>query len=163
MRLWNYVSTFSNLSGERLHQIYSKLKQERDEEAGPSHANGSASGLFGRDGDPNHFTPFSRNIERQRGYRSMTTYQSSEPFQKGHDTAKFEAWKRRRRTEGDNHFPIQAPPQRPMSNAIRLSDPNSLGILGAAPFDGRQFGNERPFKMRQTGLPPRQGFSSSVK
>ncbi|XVF23287.1 hypothetical protein REPUB_Repub13aG0023700 [Reevesia pubescens] len=26
MHLWNYVSTFSNLSGERLHQIYSKLK-----------------------------------------------------------------------------------------------------------------------------------------
>ncbi|XVE92146.1 hypothetical protein REPUB_Repub01dG0072000 [Reevesia pubescens] len=24
--LWNYVSTFSNLSGERLHQIYSKLR-----------------------------------------------------------------------------------------------------------------------------------------
>ncbi|XWS28344.1 hypothetical protein CRYUN_Cryun25bG0060400 [Craigia yunnanensis] len=34
MRLWNYVSTFSNLSGERLHQIYSKLKQEQEEEGG---------------------------------------------------------------------------------------------------------------------------------
>lgn len=155
MRLWNYVSTFSNLSGERLHQIYSKLKQERDEEAGPSHTNGSASGLFGRDGDPNHFTPFSRNVERQRGYRNMTTFQGSEPFQKGHDTAKFEAWKRRRRAEGDNHFPVQTPPQRPMSNGVRLSDPKSLGILGAAPFENRHIGNERPFKMRQTGVPPR--------
>ncbi|KAF5751614.1 Chromatin remodeling complex subunit isoform 1 [Tripterygium wilfordii] len=33
-RLWKYVSTFSNLSGERLQQIYSKLKQEREEEVG---------------------------------------------------------------------------------------------------------------------------------
>ncbi|KAJ7012717.1 chromodomain-helicase-DNA-binding protein 1-like [Populus alba x Populus x berolinensis] len=39
MRLWKYVSTFSNLSGERLRQIYSKLKQEQEEDAGvgPSH------------------------------------------------------------------------------------------------------------------------------
>ncbi|XP_057789964.1 protein CHROMATIN REMODELING 5 isoform X2 [Salvia miltiorrhiza] len=41
-RLWNYVSTFSNLSGERLQQIYSKLKQEQG--IGPSHINGSATG-----------------------------------------------------------------------------------------------------------------------
>ncbi|XP_047972578.1 protein CHROMATIN REMODELING 5 isoform X1 [Salvia hispanica] len=33
-RLWNYVSTFSNLSGERLQQIYTKLKQEQG--VGPS-------------------------------------------------------------------------------------------------------------------------------
>lgn len=154
MRLWNYVSTFSNLSGERLHQIYSKLKQERDEEAGPSHTNG----------DPNHFTPFSRNVERQRGFRNMAaTYQGSEPFQHGHDTAKFEAWKRRRRAETDNQFPVQATSQRPLSNDIPLSDPSSLGILGAAPFENRRIGVERPYKMRQTGVPPRQGFSSGVK
>ncbi|XP_041999408.1 protein CHROMATIN REMODELING 5-like isoform X1 [Salvia splendens] len=35
-RLWNYVSTFSNLSGERLQQIYTKLKQEQG--VGPSAA-----------------------------------------------------------------------------------------------------------------------------
>uniref|UniRef100_A0A6P3YYV6 protein CHROMATIN REMODELING 5 isoform X1 n=1 Tax=Ziziphus jujuba TaxID=326968 RepID=A0A6P3YYV6_ZIZJJ len=156
MRLWNYVSTFSNLSGERLHQIYSKLKQERDEEPGPSHANG----------DANHFTPFSRNVERQRGFRNMTTYQGSEPFQHGHDSAKFEAWKRRRRAETDNQFTVQSTSQRPpLSNGIPLSDPSSLGILGAAPapFENRRIGNERPYKMRQTGAPPRQGFSSGVK
>ncbi|KAL4590633.1 hypothetical protein LXL04_003570 [Taraxacum kok-saghyz] len=33
-RLWNYVSTFSNLSGGKLQQIYSKLKQEKDTSAG---------------------------------------------------------------------------------------------------------------------------------
>ncbi|KAM7273611.1 hypothetical protein ACFE04_028275 [Oxalis oulophora] len=38
MRLWKYVSTFSNLSGEGLHQIYSKLKKELEEPGvGPSH------------------------------------------------------------------------------------------------------------------------------
>ncbi|GMN43748.1 hypothetical protein TIFTF001_012945 [Ficus carica] len=162
MRLWNYVSTFSNLSGERLHQIYSKLRQEREEEAGPSYANGSASGSFGRDGDANHFTPFSR----QRGFRNAATFQGSDPFQKGHDTAKFEAWKRRRRAETEGQFQVQAPPPRALSNGTRISDPSSLGILGAAPaapFEARHAGNERPFRMRQPGVPPRQGFPSGVK
>lgn len=162
MRLWNYVSTFSNLSGERLHQIYSKLKQEREEEAGPSYANGSASVSFGRDGDANHFTPFSR----QRGFRNAATFQGSDPFQKGHDTAKFEAWKRRRRAETEGQFQVQAPPPRALSNGTRISDPSSLGILGAAPaapFEARRAGNERPFRMRQPGVPPRQGFPSGVK
>lgn len=45
MRLWNYVSTFSNLTGERLYEIYSKLKEEKGGRgAGPSHFNGSAPG-----------------------------------------------------------------------------------------------------------------------
>ncbi|CAB4278323.1 unnamed protein product [Prunus armeniaca] len=87
-RLWNYVSTFSNLSGERLQDIYSKLILQQDEEVGPSHINGSASGPFGRDSDP---TPFSRHVDRQRGYKNVTNYQSFE-LQKGHDTAKSEAW-----------------------------------------------------------------------
>jgi hypothetical protein len=85
MRLWNYVSTFSNLSGERLHQIYSKLRQEQDEEAGvgPSHVNGSTPGPIGRDGDPNYFPPFPRQFDRQRGYKNMSNYQITEPVQKG--------------------------------------------------------------------------------
>ncbi|EPS59475.1 hypothetical protein M569_15332, partial [Genlisea aurea] len=40
-RLWNYVSTFSNLSGEGLQQIYSKLKEEQ-QQAGSSFNNGPA-------------------------------------------------------------------------------------------------------------------------
>ncbi|KAF4394940.1 hypothetical protein F8388_017668 [Cannabis sativa] len=146
MRLWNYVSTFSNLSGERLHQIYSKLKLERGEEAGPSHANAN--------GDSNPF--------RQRGYRSMENFPGSEPFLKGIDTAKFEAWKRRRRAETESHIQVQAPPQRSLSNGTRISDPSSLGILGAAPFENRRSGNDRPYRMRQTGIAPKQGFSSGV-
>ncbi|PON97641.1 histone H3-K9 methyltransferase [Trema orientale] len=159
MRLWNYVSTFSNLSGERLHQIYSKLRIEREEEAGPSHANGSASGSFGREGESNPFIPFSR----QRGNRNVANFQGSDPFLKGIDTAKFEAWKRRRRAETVSHFQVQAPPQRSLTNGTRSSDPNSLGILGAAPFENRHDGNDRPYRMRQTGLAPKQGFSSGVK
>lgn len=162
MRLWNYVSTFSNLSGERLHQIYSKLKQEQEEDAGvgTSYVNGSATGPVDRDGDSNYF-PLSRNIERQRGYKNLTSYPMSEPFHKGHDTGKFEAWKRRRRAGAEIHSQIQL--QRPMSNGVHLTDPNSLGILGAAPSDSRRFSNDRPYRMRQTGFPPRQNFSSGVK
>ncbi|XP_062014865.1 protein CHROMATIN REMODELING 5 isoform X1 [Rosa rugosa] len=143
-RLWNFVSTFSNLSGERLHQIYAKLKQEQDEEPGPSHINGSASGPFGRDSDP---TSFSHLAERQRGYKSVNN-QTFEPL-KGFDTAKFEAWKRRRRGETDS------PSQRPLSNGSRPADPNSMGILGAGPSENRRSVNEKPYKTRQTGLPPR--------
>jgi chromodomain-helicase-DNA-binding protein 1 len=112
-RLWKYVSTFSNLSGERLHQIYSKLKKEQVEpRVGPSHI-------------------------------------------KNFDPAKFEAWKRRRAdkslTEGQPAFP------RP-NGSTRAVDPNSLGILGAAPPDMRQLGNGKPHRLRQPGFPPRQGY-----
>ncbi|KAL5831735.1 hypothetical protein ACOSQ4_017089 [Xanthoceras sorbifolium] len=161
MRLWKYVSTFSNLSGERLHQIYSKLKQEQDDETGvgPSHVNGSASSAIDST-DLNHFSAFTR----QKGYKNVTANQMSQPVHKGIDTKKFEAWKRRRRAEADDTYPqVQPMLQRPMNNGTRLTDPNSLGILGAAPTDNRRFGNERPYRARQTGFPPRQGFPSGVK
>ncbi|KAH9741599.1 protein chromatin remodeling 5 [Citrus sinensis] len=161
MRLWNYVSTFSNLSGEKLHQIYSKLKQERQEEAGigHSHINGSASGSI--DNDLN-FSTFNRHAERQKGHKNVSTYQMTEPIHKGIDPKKFEAWKRRRRAETDMYSQAQPMLQRPMNNGTRLPDPNSLGILGAAPTDNRRFVTERRYPMRQTGFPPRQGFPSGI-
>ncbi|XP_019163808.1 PREDICTED: protein CHROMATIN REMODELING 5 isoform X2 [Ipomoea nil] len=123
-RLWNYVSTFSNLSGERLQQIYSKLKQEQQVSGvGPSQMNGSASGFIN----------------------------------KGFDTEKFEAWKRRKRAESDAHSQFQPHYQRP-TNGVRVPEPNSSsGILGAAPNNGR------PFRMHQSGFSQRQGFSSGIK
>ncbi|KAG4167786.1 hypothetical protein ERO13_A13G217600v2 [Gossypium hirsutum] len=166
MRLWNYVSTFSNLSGERLHQIYSKLKQEQDDDGGvgPSHMNGSTPGHVDRDGDPNFFPPFSRSTDKQRGYKkNATAHQTSQPIHKGIDTAKFEAWKRWR-AETVNHPQLQPPTQRPLNNgSTRVVDPNSLGILGAGPSDKRLVNTERPFRMRQTGFPQRQGFPSGIK
>ncbi|MBA0684132.1 hypothetical protein Goari_025734 [Gossypium aridum] len=148
MRLWNYVSTFSNLSGERLHQIYSKLKQEREEEGGdgPSRINGAIPGHVDRDGDPN-YPPFSHSVEKQRGYKNAVAYQTSQPIHKGIDAAKFEAWKRRRRAEGDIHPQLQPSAQRPTNNGIQLVDPNSLGILGAGPSDKCLVNNERPYRM----------------
>uniref|UniRef100_K7L9V7 Chromodomain-helicase-DNA-binding protein 1-like C-terminal domain-containing protein n=1 Tax=Glycine max TaxID=3847 RepID=K7L9V7_SOYBN len=54
-RLWKYVSTFSHLSGERLCQIYSKLKVEQNVAGvGPSHANVSRLTMF--------LTPFPFNF-----------------------------------------------------------------------------------------------------
>lgn len=154
MRLWKYVSTFSNLSGERLRQIYSKLKQEQEEDAGvgPSHANGAAYGSVDKDGDSNNFPPLSRNFERQRGYKNASAYPMSEPINRGHVAGKFEAWKRRRRAEADIQPPLQRPP------GTRLSNPNSLGILGAGPPDNRPF-FERPYRVRQTGFTPKQNFT----
>ncbi|KAL0390776.1 UNVERIFIED_CONTAM: protein CHROMATIN REMODELING 5 [Sesamum calycinum] len=133
-RLWNYVSTFSNLSGERLQQIYSKLKQEQQVAGvGPSHINGSAPG-----------------------------HQTAAFTHRDLDVGKFEAWKRRKRAEADASH-IQHPHQRPSSNGTWLPDPNSSGILGPPPSDGRQFGNGRPYRMQPAGFPPRQGFSSGIK
>ena len=151
MRLWKYVSTFSNLTGDRLCQIYSKLKQEREEEAGvgPSHFNG------------NH--AYQRQSARLKGQRNTDSYQTAEPAVRGHDSSKFEAWKRRRRAETDAFLEAQGPFQKPLSNAPRLPASNSQGILGAAPADSRPYGNERPYKMRQGGHPQRQGFSSGIK
>ncbi|KAM7497109.1 hypothetical protein LguiA_021523 [Lonicera macranthoides] len=133
-RLWNYVSTFSNTTGEGLRTLYSKLKDEQDAEAGVGashHMNGSLS----------------------HGSRPFNNQPSLLPNRAGHDPANSEAWKRRRRTEPDLN------PQRPASsssNGIRISEPGSSGILGAGPSDTRLFGNnERPYRMRQTGFPPR--------
>lgn len=164
MRLWNYVSTFSNLSGEKLRQIYSKLKQEQEEDAsaGPSHANGAAYGSLDKDSNPNNFPPLSRNFERQIGYKNESAYAMSEPIKRGHDSGKFVAWKRRRRAEADIQPQFQPPLQRPISNGTRLSDPNSLGILGAGPADNRPF-IERPLRARQTGFTPKQNFTSGIK
>lgn len=128
MRLWNYVSTYSNLSGDRLNQIYSKLKQEKEEEegVGPSHLNGSSTGYV------------ARNFQRQQRHKIAGNSQGSQQVHKGIDTAKFEAWKRRRRTENDQS---ERPP---------ITDPNSLGILGPGPGP-----SDRSNRARQTGFPPR--------
>lgn len=166
MRLWNYVSTFSNLSGERLRQIYSKLKQEQEEDGGvgSSHGNGSAWGAVDKDCDPGQFSSFHRHGERPpRGYKNMSAYQTAETVSKSHDAGKFEAWKRRRRADFSTHSSTPPLFQRPMSNGSRIPDPNSLGILGSGPADNRRFGNEKPARVRQSGYPPRQGFSSVIK
>ncbi|CAN8257999.1 unnamed protein product [Cochlearia groenlandica] len=122
MRLWNYVSTFSNLSGDRLKQIYSKLKQEREEEegVGPSQLNGSL---------------------RQQRLKAAENFQGSQSIHKGIDTAKFEAWKRRRRTENSEVQTERPPP---------ITNTNSLGILGPPPSSDRSH-----HRIRQTGFPPR--------
>ncbi|KAE8710591.1 Protein CHROMATIN REMODELING 5 [Hibiscus syriacus] len=164
MRLWNYVSTFSNLSGERLHQIYSKLKQDEVGGVGPSHINGSMHSHIDRDGDPNYFPPFSRTVDKQQRYKkNAMAQQASQPIHKGIDAAKFEAWKRWRAETGSHHQIQQGPTQRPPNSGTRVVDPNSLGILGAGPSDKLLVNTERPFQRRQTGFPQRQGFPSGIK
>ncbi|KAL2925921.1 Protein CHROMATIN REMODELING 5 [Bienertia sinuspersici] len=151
MRLWKYVSTFSNLTGDRLCQIYSKLKQEHEDEAGvgPSYINGHHD--------------FQRQSGRLKGTKNNNSYQAVEPGLKVHDPAKFEAWKRRKRAETDAFLEAQGPFQKPLGNGSRLPASNSLGILGAAPSDTRPYSNERPYKMRQGGFQQRQGSSSGIR
>ncbi|KAG9443646.1 hypothetical protein H6P81_014986 [Aristolochia fimbriata] len=136
MRLWNYVSTFSNLSGERLAQIYSKLKQEQQAEVGvgPSHLNGS--GPSDRESDPYLSSSFMNGAHKQRPFRKKFSH-SSEPFHKDQESGKSEAWKRRRREHMDGY-------QQPLSNGSRTHDPHSAGILGRGPADNRHYTNERP-------------------
>lgn len=74
------------------------------------------------------------------------------------NTGKSEAWKRRRRSESDDHFQGLPPPQRTASNGIRITDPKSLGILGAGPSDKR-FVSGKPLKTQPGGVPSSQGFS----
>lgn len=145
-RLWKYVSTFSNLSGDRLCQIYSKLKQEHEDEVGvgSSHVNGHHA--------------FQHQPMRLKGLKNNNSHQTVEPNLKFNDPAKSEALKRRR-AETDTFLEAQGPFQRPLSNGTRLpAANNSLGILGAAPSDSRPFNNDRPNKMRHGGFQQRQGF-----
>uniref|UniRef100_A0A7N0TAC1 Chromodomain-helicase-DNA-binding protein 1-like C-terminal domain-containing protein n=1 Tax=Kalanchoe fedtschenkoi TaxID=63787 RepID=A0A7N0TAC1_KALFE len=147
IRLWKYVSTYSNLSGDKLHQIYSKLKQELDEDAGagPSHFNGC-----NRDSHP----ILSHQVGRGKNSQNASAFQTSDQLSRGYDNGNSEAWKRRRRAEDDTKTVVQATYQRPIGNGAWASDPNYLGILGAALTDNRRF-NDRPVRTRQTGPAPK--------
>ncbi|KAK4780663.1 hypothetical protein SAY87_016769 [Trapa incisa] len=149
-RLWKYVSTFSNLSGDRLRQIYSKLKQEQEEEVGPS---------GGRDVDHSYAPSYAH----QRGPRNTLSYQMLDPVGRANESGKVEAWKRRRRSEADPYSQAQPPVNRAPNSGFRPSDP-SAGILGAAPPEVRRFGDERPPRGTRQGssYPPRQDFSSGI-
>jgi chromodomain-helicase-DNA-binding protein 1 len=141
MRLWNYVATFSNMSGEQLHDLYLKLSQDLEGGVGPSHGGNFASIPPSKGGNSNQLHP-SRN---QRPTRSLQY--TSESFHNSENSGSSEAWKRRRRADPDNQFdtqPLYQPPPM-MTNGNRLQESSSsAGILGWGPVEMRRYGNERP-------------------
>ncbi|THU70874.1 hypothetical protein C4D60_Mb08t29600 [Musa balbisiana] len=154
MRLWNYVSTFSNLTGERLHEIYSKLKEEQnDPGVGPSYIN--SYGTL----NSNQFPTLNNDLQRrQRPYQHSS--QPSEAFHRNQSTGKSEAWKRRKRSEMDNQLLIHSHCQPDMmSNGVRLNEQtNSAGILGKGPVEMRRYPNDRPNRAHPGRFPPGQGY-----
>ncbi|CAD6216803.1 unnamed protein product [Miscanthus lutarioriparius] len=141
MRLWNYVATFSNMSGEQLHDLYLKLSQDQLEGGvGPSHGGNFTSVPPNKGGNSNQLHP-SRN---QRPTRSLQY--NSESFHNNESSGSSEAWKRRRRADPDNQFDTQPLYQPPiMTNGNRLQESSSsAGILGWGPVEMRRYGNERP-------------------
>ncbi|WOL00553.1 protein CHROMATIN REMODELING 5 [Canna indica] len=152
VRLWNYVSNFSNLTGERLQEIYSKLKEEQsDSGVGPSYLNSYTSA------NSNQFSVNNDSHRRKRPYQFPS--QTSEAFQQNQTAGKSEAWKRRRRSEMDSELLMQSHCQVPMiSNGTRLSEQtNSAGILGKGPVDMRRYPNDRPTRAHPGRFPPGQG------
>ncbi|KAF8679029.1 hypothetical protein HU200_045782 [Digitaria exilis] len=141
MRLWNYVATFSNMSGEQLHELYLKLSQDLDGGVGPSHGGNFASIPPNKGGNSNQLHS-SRN---QRPTRSLQY--ASESFHNNENSGSSEAWKRRRRADSDNQYetqPLYQPPPM-MTNGNRLQESSSsAGILGWGPAEMRRYGNERP-------------------
>ncbi|KAF9595153.1 hypothetical protein IFM89_037582 [Coptis chinensis] len=122
-------------SREKLHQIYSKLKQEQRHDGagvGPSYLNGSAQGPMDRESDPSQYPPFTRNVQNSRVLLRHAVQQPTEAFHGDQGSGKAEAWKRRRRVDADLNLHVQ-PLYQPISSGNRLQDPNSLGILGRAP------------------------------
>ncbi|KAK8958001.1 CHD3-type chromatin-remodeling factor PICKLE [Platanthera zijinensis] len=158
IRLWNYVSTFSNLSGERLHEIYSKLKNEKgDSGFGHSYLNNPAAVAADRSvgtSQPAYFN----NEFRKRSRPHQFQPQHPDAFRKNHAALNSEAWKRRRRADGDSllqnpqfhHHPAT-------SNGGRPHGPNtSAGILGWGPTDSRRFNHEKPSGARSGRYPSAQ-------
>ena len=141
-RLWNYVATFSNMSGEQLRDLYLKLSQDQMEAgAGPSHGGNFAPTPPNRGGASNQFHP-------PRNQRSTRSFQNTpESLNNGESTGNSEAWKRRRRADPDNQFdsqPLYQPPPI-MTNGSRVQQPgSSAGILGWGPVEMRRYGTERP-------------------
>ncbi|KAJ0978034.1 hypothetical protein J5N97_013508 [Dioscorea zingiberensis] len=158
MRLWNYVATFSNLSGDRLFEIYSKLKEEKAEMgAGPSHTNISTAGPTDRENDSNQF-PNSVSDFRNKPRSHQLTNQSLDMLHRNQMTAKTESWKRWRRPKSDNQIPQPSYQQTAMANGNRQHEPNnSAGILGWGPAEMRRFGNERSTRTHSARFAPGQG------
>ncbi|XP_042385172.1 protein CHROMATIN REMODELING 5-like [Zingiber officinale] len=155
MRLWNYVSNFSNLTGERLNDIYSKLKEEPNDGVGPSYLNSSYAAV-----NSNQF-PLN-NDQHRRKKSSQFQSQHSEAFHQNQTAGKSEAWKRRKRPEMDNQFLLQ-PQSHPsmISNGIRLGEPmSSAGILGKGPSEMRRYPNDRSTRAHPGRFPPGQGHMS---
>lgn len=104
-RLWNYVSTFSNLKGDKLAEIYKKLRQEpppdtvRGASQDPNHS--GAAGPSGRD-EHSHF-----NSNKRQNQVGNVSAQLGEPSR-----GDAESWKRRQRED-----PSGGPPNGP-HNAI---------------------------------------------
>ncbi|CAA2959424.1 Chromodomain-helicase-DNA-binding protein 2 [Olea europaea subsp. europaea] len=134
-RLWTYVSTFSNLSGERLQQIHSKLKEEQHADGmGPSHINASTPGG-----------------------------QAPASLHRDLDVGKFEAWRRRKRVEADASH-VQYPYQRTTSNGAQIPDPSFSGILGPPPSDSRRMSNIGLIRFNKLAFQKKKSsFSSSFK
>lgn len=140
-RLWNYVATFSNMSGEQLRDLYLKISQDQMEAGvGPSHGGNFAPAPPNR-GSSNQPHP-------PRNQRSTRSFQHTpEPLNNGENTGNLEAWKRRRRADQDNQFDTQPMYQPPpiMANGNRSQESSSsAGILGWGPAEMRRYGNERP-------------------
>lgn len=100
-RLWNYVSTYSNLKGDKLAEIYKKLRQEpapserehavRGSSQDPNHS-GVAAGPSGRD-DHSHFNSNKRQFNQ---IGNINAAQVGEPSR-----GDAESWKRRQRDSMD--------------------------------------------------------------
>ncbi|KAH9308367.1 hypothetical protein KI387_036278, partial [Taxus chinensis] len=149
-RLWNYVATFSNLSGERLSEIYKKLTQEAHQDTGVSTENNIfAPRLNGRDSDPSQSALFSGDHHNAHRYPTVEPHPAG-TFDRDQETGKSEAWKRRRRIgiydESGALESMERPsvgsyvPHGVSSNGNRLHDSSSAGILGCAPGEQRMFG-----------------------
>ncbi|XP_011622955.1 protein CHROMATIN REMODELING 5 [Amborella trichopoda] len=148
-RLWNHVANFSNLSGERLSEIYSKLKEEQHAEVGPTPSDSNTAplaGPSGRESDNGQFVPVmgSEFHKPTKPYHKLPTY-TTDSCHREQETGKSEAWKRRRRSEIDNSDPHFQPCTYNSSygqshnNGSRLHEPNMTGILGWGPPDNRRF------------------------
>ncbi|XP_074582487.1 protein CHROMATIN REMODELING 5 [Curcuma longa] len=149
MRLWNYVSNFSNLTGERLQEIYSKLKEEPNDGVGPSYLNSSYAAVNSSQFPLN-------NDQHRRKKSSQFQSQHSEAFHQNQTAGKSEAWKRRKRPEMDNQFLLQ-PQLHPtmISNGNRLGEPmSSAGILGKGPSEMRRYPNDRSTRAHPGRFPP---------
>lgn len=92
-RLWNYVSTFSNLKGDKLAEIYKKLRQEpppdpvRGVSQDPNHS--GAAGPSGRGDEHSHF-----NTNKRQNQVGNISAQVGEPSR-----GDAESWKRRQRDD----------------------------------------------------------------
>jgi hypothetical protein len=137
-RLWNYIATFSNMTGSRLSEIYKKLKEAAPANSSRDGNTKAMAGPSGRENDsnghegPNHVLPSHPGAKR---YTSLQSLNAEGPYNRDYERERgdSETWQRHRDLDRE----------RDAASWQRRARDERLGVDGGGPPGGMYNMNDR--------------------